>query len=353
MEDQNLNLPAAMSPSSTHDGSETNNNNNPVTTEVARVVDVGLDTGAQSEPVGSNFPPVKRGRGRPRKVRENQPSPVPVTPVPELVIQPFGSEEKRGRGRPRGTGKLQILASIGGFVAETAGGSITPHVLTVNPGEDVVAKIFTFFQNAPRVATCVLSAAGTVSSVVLRQPNVSGGFLRYEGQFDILSLRGSCTFTTGAAAGGTQRKISMLSVSLSKSDGRIFGGVIENSMIAATPIPLIMATFKQNISSQIKRKCSSPPSTAPNMLPNLKVPKLTVEQGEPSYQTGNATANSNGVAVADMNVVAAETTNAVSVSENVTTYADENVHSDSVGGGGGLGIDLESQEPETDHKTSP
>jgi hypothetical protein len=114
-----------------------------------------------------------------------------------------------------------------------------------------------------------------------------------------------------------------------------------------------MATFKQNISQQIKRKYSSPPSTAPNnMLPNMKVPRLTLEEGEPSRQTGNATANSNGgvaVAVADMNVVAAETTNAVSVSENVpTTYADENVHSDSVGGGG-VGFDLESQDPETDH----
>jgi hypothetical protein len=115
MEDQNLNLPAAMSPTSTQDGSETNNNV-PVATEVARVVDVGSDTGAKSGPApGSNFPPMKRGRGRPRKheVRGNQPAPVQVTPAPELAIQPFGSEEKRGRGRPRGSGKLQMLASIG------------------------------------------------------------------------------------------------------------------------------------------------------------------------------------------------------------------------------------------------
>ncbi|WJX50117.1 hypothetical protein P8452_36464 [Trifolium repens] len=352
MEDQNLNLPAAMSPTSTQDGSETNNNV-PVATEVARVVDVGSDTGAKSGPApGSNFPPMKRGRGRPRKheVRGNQPAPVQVTPAPELAIQPFGSEEKRGRGRPRGSGKLQMLASIGGYVAVTAGGNFTPHVLTVNPGEDVVAKIFAFFRNAPRVASCVISAAGTVSSVILRQPN-SGVFVRHEGHFEILSLRGSCTFTSGAVAGGSQRKISMLSVSLAKSDGTIFGGSIENSMIAATPIPLIMATFIQNISQQIKRKYASPSSTAPNMLPNSKAPKLTMEQGEPSCQTGNATATSNGVAVADINVTLAEATNAVSVSENVTTIADENAHSDSVGGG--AGFDLESQIPETNHTTSP
>jgi hypothetical protein len=116
-----------------------------------------------------------------------------------------------------------------------------------------------------------------------------------------------------------------------------------------------MATFIQNISQQIKRKYASPSSTAPNMLPNSKIPKLTLEQGEPSCQTGNATANSNGVAVAvaDINVTLAEATNAVSVSENVTTIADENAHSDSVGGGGGAGFDLESQVPESDNKTSP
>jgi hypothetical protein len=116
---------------------------------------------------------------------------------------------------------------------------------------------------------------------------------------------------------------------------------------------LIMATFIQSISQQIKRKYSSPSSTAPNMLPNSKAPKLTLEQGEPSCQTGNATANSNGVAVAvaDINVTLAEATNAVSVSENVTTIADENAHSDSVGGG--AGFDLESQIPETNHTTSP
>ncbi|KAK2433808.1 hypothetical protein P8452_31082 [Trifolium repens] len=358
MEDQNLNLPAAMSPTSTQDGSETNNNV-PVATEVATIVDVGSDTGAKSGPAaGSNFPPVKRGRGRPRKheVRVNQPALVPVTPAPELAIQPIGSGEKRGRGRPRGSGKLQMLASIGGCVAETAGGNFTPHMLTVSPGEDVVARIFAFFRNAPKVASCVISAAGTVSSVILRQPN-SGVFVRHEGHFEILSLRGSCTFTSAAVAGGAHRKISMLSVSLAKSDGTIFGGSIENSMIAATPIPLIMATFIQSISQQIKRKYSSPSSTAPNMLPNSKVPKLTLEQGEPSCQTGNATANSNGVAVAvaDINVTLAEATNAVSVSENVTTIADENAHSDSVGGGGGggAGFDLESQVPESDNKTSP
>lgn len=120
MGDQNLNLPLTISLSSTHNGSKTTNNaNNTIVREVIEI-DAGSDTGEKSEPksIGSDIR-VKRPRGRPRKyqVGENK---SPMTSVSvlgsgssELAIQPFGSEVKRGRGRPRGSGKLQILASIG------------------------------------------------------------------------------------------------------------------------------------------------------------------------------------------------------------------------------------------------
>ncbi|XP_058759371.1 AT-hook motif nuclear-localized protein 9-like [Vicia villosa] len=337
MGDQNLNLPVTISLSSTQNGSETTNNaNNTVVREVIEI-DAGSDTGEKSEPksIGSDTR-VKRPRGRPRKyqVGENKSPMMSVlgSGSSELAIQPFGSEVKRGRGRPRGSGKLQILASIGGCVAETAGGSMTPHVLTVNPGEDVVGKIFTFFHKCPRGAVCILSAAGCVSTVILRQ--TGGGSLRYEGHFQILSLTGSCTFTSGGA-GGAERKIGTLSVSLAKSDGTVFGGGVESSLIAATPIQLILATFKQNISNQIKRKYSSPTSTTvPNMVTNqdsssdnnLKVPRLTLE-GEPSCLRATATKKTNDVtvAVADDKVKGETTTNG---------------QSDSVGDGV---IDLDSQ----------
>jgi flagella basal body P-ring formation protein FlgA len=96
---------------------------------------------------------------------------------------------------------------------------------------------------------------------------------------------------------------------------------------------LILATFKQTLSNQIKRKHSSVAATAPNMLTNQdsarennsKVPKLITE-GEPSCLTATTT-NTNGVIVED----------------NVTIVADENVQSDSIRRNG---IDLESQTPE-------
>ena len=58
---------------------------------------------------------------------------------------------------------------------------------------------------------------------------------KLQGHFQILSLSGSCTFTSGAA-GGAERKIGMLTVSLAKPDGVVFGGGVESSLIAATPI---------------------------------------------------------------------------------------------------------------------
>ncbi|KAL5056198.1 hypothetical protein RYX36_036880 [Vicia faba] len=309
MADQNLNLPVTET---------IINRNNTVVTEVIEI-DAGSDTGEKSEPKNTGSDPrVKRLRGRPRKYEIDVSVSESGSGSRELVNQPFGSEVKRGRGRPRGSGKLQILASLGGCVAESAGGSMTPHVLSVNPGEDVVGKIFTFFHKGSRGAVCILSAAGSVSTVILRQPGVSGGSLKYEGHFQILSLSGSCTFTSGAA-GGAERKSGMLSVSLAKPDGGVFGGGVESSLIAASPIQLILATFKQNISNQIKRKYSSPTSTAPNMVTNqdsssddiLKVPRLTLE-GEPSCLRATATKKTNGVAGADDNVKVETTTNAQS-----------------------------------------
>ena len=56
-----------------------------------------------------------------------------------------------------------------------------------------------------------------------------------QGHFPILSLNGPCEFPRGAA-GSAQREIELMSVSLSKPDGSVFGGGIGKSMIAATPI---------------------------------------------------------------------------------------------------------------------
>ncbi|KAK7250722.1 hypothetical protein RIF29_33340 [Crotalaria pallida] len=88
------------------------NNNN--TAPVAMAVDA-TGAGSVSEQVG-----VKRGKGRPKKNDSNGRSMVLLTPPPPssgVSAQPLVGETntigKRGRGRPRGTGKLQIVSAIG------------------------------------------------------------------------------------------------------------------------------------------------------------------------------------------------------------------------------------------------
>ncbi|KAG6763117.1 hypothetical protein POTOM_033652 [Populus tomentosa] len=248
----------------------------------------GCSGGSGSESVVENT--LKRKRGRPRKddVGANLVSSPPLSPPPGLSSS-LSSCEKRVRGRPRGSGKLQLLASLGGFAAETAGGSFTPHVVPVHTGEDIVTKLLAFSQKGAR-AVCILSATGVVSSVIMRQPGSSGGILRYVGPFEILSLSGSFT---SSETGGSNRKIGMLSISLAKPDGRVFGGGVAGSLIAAGPIQLvrfwephaifvliyqlIIASFKQNIGKEIKRRQSADPPTAPSLLANSDMVRVPAQ----------------------------------------------------------------------------
>lgn len=59
-----------------------------------------------------------------------------------------------------------------------------------------------------------------------------------QGRFEILSLSGSFTF---GAISSAHRKNGMLSVSLAKPDGRVFGGGVAGSLIAAVPIQVSSA----------------------------------------------------------------------------------------------------------------
>ncbi|XWS66752.1 hypothetical protein CRYUN_Cryun05aG0227300 [Craigia yunnanensis] len=154
----------------------------------------------------------KKRRGRPRKYDADGnlrlPYQVVTTSPPGFTLSPSSptefSSSKRGRGRPSGSGNWQLLASLGKvkegeLFANTAGGDFTPHVVTVNTGEDVAGKILSLSHKGPR-GICILSANGAVSNVTIRQPGSSGGILTYEGRFEILSLTGS--FTVSDTGGG-------------------------------------------------------------------------------------------------------------------------------------------------------
>ncbi|XP_021612828.1 AT-hook motif nuclear-localized protein 9 isoform X2 [Manihot esculenta] len=138
----------------------------------------GANVGAPSvmPPSGE---PMKRKRGRPRKYGPD--GTVSLALSPPLSTHPgtITPTQKRGRGRPPGTGRKQQLASLGEWLSGSAGMGFTPHIITIAVGEDIATKIMSFSQQGPR-AICVLSANGAVSTVTLRQPSSSGGTVTYE-----------------------------------------------------------------------------------------------------------------------------------------------------------------------------
>uniref|UniRef100_A0ACD5Y4Q4 Uncharacterized protein n=1 Tax=Avena sativa TaxID=4498 RepID=A0ACD5Y4Q4_AVESA len=171
-----------------------------------------------------------------------------------------GLSSGRRRGRPRGSGRRQILATLGEWYALSAGGSFTPHVIIVPAGEDVAARIMSFSQKGPR-SVCILSANGTISTVAFNQPGSSGSSgstFNYEGVFEILQLTGSFTMAEEG-----RRRTGGLSVSLAGPDGRVVGGVVAGTLRAATPIQVIVGSFLPNSLRQHQRRMGLQPSAVP------------------------------------------------------------------------------------------
>ncbi|KDO85847.1 hypothetical protein CISIN_1g020353mg [Citrus sinensis] len=182
----------------------------------------------------------KKKRGRPRKYGPDGTmalSPMPISSsVPPSGDFPSG---KRGRGRVSGHEskhyKKMGMDNLGELHACSVGTNFTPHVITINAGEDVMMKVISFSQQGPR-AICILSANGVISNVTLRQPDSSGGTLTYEGRFEILSLSGSFMLTESQ---GTRSRSGGMSVSLASPDGRVVGGAVAGLLVAAGPVQVI------------------------------------------------------------------------------------------------------------------
>ncbi|MBA0762116.1 hypothetical protein Gotri_024665 [Gossypium trilobum] len=167
-------------------------------------------------------------------------SPKPIsTAAPPPVID--FSAAKRGKVKsPTPVSKARFeVENIGEWVACSVGANFTPHIITVNAGEDVTMKIISFSQQGPR-AICILSANGVISSVTLRQPDSSGGTLTYEGRFEILSLSGSFMPND---TGGTRSRSGGMSVSLASPDGRVVGGGVAGLLVAAGPVQVVVGSF--------------------------------------------------------------------------------------------------------------
>ncbi|XP_062109406.1 AT-hook motif nuclear-localized protein 7-like [Humulus lupulus] len=115
----------------------------------------------------------------------------------------------------------------------------TPHMFTVNVGEDVVSKLMGL-PMGPRSLT-IISARGAVVYVTIRHP--SGLHQNFQGVHKILFLSLSCL-----------NEIT-LEVGLSDPNGKFIVGVA-SLLIAGTPVEIILGSFIQNSGNkqQIKSK---------------------------------------------------------------------------------------------------
>ncbi|KAL1294581.1 hypothetical protein HN51_055357 [Arachis hypogaea] len=227
-----------------------------------------LDFSGASTPVPATGTDGKKKRGRPRKYGpDGKPTAVAaagaLSPMPISASIPLTGEFsawKRGRGKPvesikKSSYKFDFESpgpGPGEGIQYSVGANFTPHVLTVNAGEDVTMKIMSFSQQGSR-GICVLSANGTISNVTLRQPTSSGGTLTYEGRFEILSLSGSFMPTEN---GVTRSRSGGMSVSLAGPDGRVMGGGLAGLLIAAGPVQVVVGSFLPG--HQLEHKSKKP-----------------------------------------------------------------------------------------------
>ncbi|XP_030473284.2 AT-hook motif nuclear-localized protein 6-like [Syzygium oleosum] len=246
----------------------------------------------------------KKKRGRPRKYG---PDGVALSPMPISASIPLTGEYsawQRGRGRPIDSVKKKHkfeFESPGEKIAYFVGANFTPHVLTVNPGEDVTMKVMSFSQQGSR-AICILSANGTISNVTLRQPTSSGGTLTYEGRFEILSLSGSYM---PIESGGTMSRSGGMSVSLAGPDGRVVGGGLAGLLVAAGPVQVVVGSFlpgHQLEQKPKKQRVELPPTLTPTIT-NLNSREEIVKSyggGEPIVTTTAVFNGENSVPVQDL-----------------------------------------------------
>lgn len=187
----------------------------------------------------------KKKRGRPRKYAAGGGAIVALSPMPISASIPLTGDYsgwKQSGGRPVDSFKKKHkldFANAGSTMSYPVGGSFTPHMITVNSGEDIMMKIISFSQQGSR-AICILAANGTISNVTLRQSNSSGGTLTYEGRFEILSLTGSFMPSDN---GLTKSRSGGLSVSLAGPDGRVLGGGLAGMLVAAGPVQIVIGSF--------------------------------------------------------------------------------------------------------------
>ncbi|KAK4796207.1 hypothetical protein SAY86_028533 [Trapa natans] len=140
---------------------------------------------------------------------------------------------KRPRGRPAGS-KNKPKPPI--IITRDSANALRSHIMEVADGSDVLESVAAFSRRRQR-GVCVLSGAGTVTNVALRQPASPGAVVNLQGRFEILSLTGSFLPPPAPPAA------SSLTIYLAGSQGQVVGGSVVGTLIASGPVVVMAASF--------------------------------------------------------------------------------------------------------------
>ncbi|KAK3433849.1 AT-hook motif nuclear-localized protein 23 [Eucalyptus grandis] len=155
----------------------------------------------------------------------------------DLVSPSSGSGDlvtRRPRGRPPGSKNKPKPPVI---VTRESANTLRAHILEIGSGHDVFESVAVYARRRQR-GICVLSGAGTVTDVSLRQPAAAGSVVAaLHGRFEILSLSGSF-LPPPAPPGATS-----LTVFLAGPQGQVVGGNVVGALIASGPVIVIASSF--------------------------------------------------------------------------------------------------------------
>ncbi|KAJ8774468.1 hypothetical protein K2173_016914 [Erythroxylum novogranatense] len=140
---------------------------------------------------------------------------------------------RRPRGRPPGSKNKPKPPVI---ITRESANTLRAHILEVGSGCDVFECIANYARRRQR-GICVLSGAGTVTNVSIRQPAAAGAIVTLHGRFEILSLSGSF-LPPPAPPGATS-----LTIFLAGGQGQVVGGSVVGELTAAGPVIVIASSF--------------------------------------------------------------------------------------------------------------
>ncbi|WOL19250.1 hypothetical protein Cni_G28048 [Canna indica] len=144
-----------------------------------------------------------------------------------------GEFNRRPRGRPAGS-KNKPKPPI--IITQNSANTLQSHLMEIAGGCDICESVAAFARRRQR-GVCVLSGAGAVANVALRQPASAGAVVALQGRFEILSLSGSFLPPPAppAATG--------LAVYLAGGEGQVVGGSVAGPLIASGPVVVMAASF--------------------------------------------------------------------------------------------------------------